>query len=121
MDAVKFIREYDRMCDSFNGRCTGCGINKRLHGEMWCDAYIRQNPEEAVAIVERWSREHPRKTRQSEFLRLFPNADRDSGVLKFCPHDIDTDFWCPVDEEGTCGDCKRKYWLAGMEDEDDGD
>lgn len=119
MDAVRFIEERERMCDSFNGRCTGCEINKRLHGKI-CDAYIRQHPVEAVAIVEKWSKEHPKKTRQSEFLKLFPNANIDSGTLKCCPLDIDTGFRCPVDEESTCDDCKRKYWLAEMEDEDDG-
>ena len=121
MDAVKFIEDRERMCDSFNGRCVGCEINKRLHGKIWCDAYIKQHPVEAVAIVEKWSKEHPKKTRQSEFLKLFPNANIDSGTLKCCPLDIDTGFRCPVDEESTCDDCKRKYWLAEMEDEDNGD
>ena len=119
MDTVKFIKGRDRMCDSFNGRCTGCEISKRLPREMCCNAYIRQNPEEAVAIVEKWSREHPKKTRQSEFLKLFPNANHDSGVLKFCPCDVDTDFWCPADEEIDCADCRRKYWLAEVDDDGD--
>ena len=42
------------------------------------------------------------------------------GVIAFCPCDIDTDFRCPADEELECSDCRRKYWFAETEDEDDG-
>ena len=123
MDAVKFIREYDRMCDSFSG-CAGCEIDKHLHGEMWCKAYIRRHPEEAVAIVEQWAKEHPAKTRQTEVLKIFPSASKQGdGILTFCPRAVDTEFLCPrkhSDDYSECVDCRRDFWLAEMEDEDDG-
>ena len=120
MDAVKFIREYDRMCDSFNGNCAGCEINKHLHGEMWCKAYIRQHPEEVVAIVEKRSKEHPRKTRQNELLKLFPRVEKAAdGMVAFCPEDMDSKFVCPIKNGGyrdQCIGCREKYWLEEVEE-----
>lgn len=127
MNAVEFLRKRGRMCKTF-GLCSGkdSGTMCELYAKssekgLSCADYANAYPEEAVAIVERWAKEHPKKTRQSEFLKLFPNANIDSGTLKCCPLDIDTDFQCPLgDEESTCDDCKRRYWLAEMEDEING-
>lgn len=128
MDAVEFIREKERMCRTFNDNCKNkdgnnycCGLRYEADksGES-CEEYISNHPAEAVEIVERWAKEHPRKTRQSGFLNLFPNANIDSGTLKFCPCDMDTDFQCPDDKEINCADCMRKYWLAETEDEGNG-
>lgn len=38
------------------------------------NCFDRHYEEEAVAIVEKWSAEHPKKTRQSEFLKIFPTV-----------------------------------------------
>lgn len=129
MDAVEFIVTHDRMCkyerergiNAKNEPCPGCCIPAKMNIRTCpsCKDFIKQHPAEAVEIVERWAKEHPRKTRQSEFLKLFPNANIDSGILKFCPCDVDTDFRCPADEELECSDCRRKYWLEEVEDEDD--
>lgn len=123
MDAIEFLKEKSRMCNTFN-LCDGGGYKEtcELYKEgLTCADYTNDYPEKAVEIVERWAKEHPKKTRQSEFLKLFPNANIDSGTLKCCPLDIDTDFRCHLgDEESTCDDCKRRYWLAEMEDEING-
>lgn len=42
-------------------------------GEL-CSTYAQRYPAEAVEIVERWAKEHPAKTRQSEVLKMFPSA-----------------------------------------------
>lgn len=70
MDAVKFIEERNRMCKSFGNRCTGCPASNdgcAVGQESTLDA------KEQAAIVEKWSAEHPRKTRQSVFLEHWPN------------------------------------------------
>lgn len=64
MDAVKFLKEYDRMCKSYNFDCNECGIHKVRKGEG-CIETVVEHPEEVVAAVEKWSAEHPVKTRQS--------------------------------------------------------
>ena len=78
-----------------------------------------QFPEEFVAIVEKWSTEHPIKTRQSEFLKMFPNAKiSSSGVLAVCPMHIDTeaiDTCNLINLNDSCEKCRKEYWLAEVE------
>lgn len=121
MDAVEFIMERERMCKAFNENCKSkdgnnfyCGLRYEAdkNGEL-CDAYIRNHPDKAVAIVEKWSKEHPRKTRQSEFLKMFPRAKRgEDGLIVFCPKDFDSKIECGHDP---CGECRKKYWLEEVE------
>ena len=120
MDAVNFLVTRDRMCRSFNGRCTGCEVNERMGAGEVCIHYMAQHPQEVVEIVERWGKEHPRKTRQSEFLKMFPRAGRgEDGLIVFCPEDFDSKFECPLKRGGghdQCGDCRREYWLEEVEE-----
>lgn len=79
MNAVKFVRERNRMCKSFGTGCGSCPAKK--HGN--CIATLWD--EEIVPIVEKWSKENPIKTRQSVFLEQWPEAKVDDGVLLLCP------------------------------------
>ena len=120
MDAVEFLVTRDRMCGSFNGRCAGCEVNERMGAGEVCIHYMAQHPQEVVEIVERWGKEHPRKTRQSEFLKMFPRVKIERDAIKFCPADMDSDFRCQAKEElsFSCATCKRKFWLEEVEDDD---
>lgn len=62
MDAVEFIKERNRMCKSFE-RCYDCPADRNAccNTSKW--------REELVTIVEKWSTEHPYKTRQDVFLK----------------------------------------------------
>lgn len=73
MDAVRFLKEKKRMCDSFDDYCTGCGIREK-NLKMYCSTYIKKYPEQAVAIVEEWSEEHPQETRLTRLLKNYPNT-----------------------------------------------
>ena len=126
MDAVEFLKEKDRMCRTilivggFVGRCDECEIGKRRASGQTCDKYIVKHPEEAVAIVEQWAKEHPRKTRQSEFLKMFPRMSMTAdGIIAFCPDSMDSEFECPRKTRDNidpiCGECRRKYWLEEVE------
>lgn len=122
MDAVEFIRGRDRMCRTFNMRCRGCEIAKHMEGNESCNDYIKRCPAEAVEIVERWTKEHPLKTRQSELLKIFPNARRWDNFIDLCPQMIEN-FDCPQKHEGdtwkSCTECKRQYWNAEVKDNGD--
>lgn len=111
MDAVKFVKTLCRMC---NGECRECEYGKRS-GSYPCIVWQNAHPEDAVAIVEKWAAEHPIKTRQSEFLKMFPNAQTDSGCLNACPMDVfgNTGIDC---NKRTCFECKKEFWLAEVED-----
>nr|DAI30698.1 MAG TPA: hypothetical protein [Caudoviricetes sp.] len=133
MDAVEFIVTHDRMCkyerkrgiNAKNEPCPGCCIPARMNIRTCpsCKDFIKQHPAEAVEIVERWAKEHPRKTRQSEFLKMFPRASMTAdGVIAFCPESMDSAFVCPIKERDNydpeCGECRKKYWLEEVEEDD---
>lgn len=91
MDAVKFLKEKKRMCDSFDDYCTdctGCEIESKSSG-MHCAEYIEKYPEQAVEIVEKWSEEHPEETRLTQFLKHYPNAPMDDdGTPEVCVNEL---------------------------------
>lgn len=62
MDAVKFFKEWKRMCDLCGNDCRKCSMSKKGNGDI-CTNVMRNEPEEAVAIVEKWSAEHPKMDR----------------------------------------------------------
>lgn len=109
MDALEFFRERRRMCVSFGNVCSSCPANT----EGYCIAF--DEDEEAVPIVEKWSIEHPRKTRQSEFLKQFPYAECFNGIVIICPKVIDTHFSCPAGSNFNCSACKYGFWLQEVE------
>lgn len=121
MDAVEFLKAKIRMCSNMDN-CTSCGLYKE-HTD--CDTRCFTHPDEAVAAVEKWAKEHPIKTRQSEFLKNYPYAYK-LDTIQICPSMVDYDLF----ESGTyncrsakfehtevCHECMRNYWLKEMEDE----
>ena len=113
MDAVKFVKTLGRMC---NAECIKCEFWKRRGKWESCNSWQKNHPEEAVAIAEQWAAEHPIKTRQSEFLKMFPEANVDQAeCLYINPCQI---FGKKVPECAghTCSECRRAFWLAEAED-----
>lgn len=80
MDALKFVRETNRMCKSFVDSCEDCPAND-VSGCM-----VDQLYEEIVPIVEKWAKENPRNTRQDVFLEQWPETTPDEhGVMRWIP------------------------------------
>lgn len=116
MDALEFLKEERRMCDSFNAMCVKCPL-----GDTGCCVIIGDTDRELeneVATVEQWSKEHPRKTRQSVFLEQWPETEVDkSGCLRLCPELVSADYRnrhadCP---NRVCMDCRREFWMKEVE------
>ena len=84
MVALKFIKEFYRMCDYYSGGfCKGCPRKE----EPGCDSSTMRDEELAKLIsdVEKWSKEHPKRTRLQDFLEKYPNAQIcESGVPSAC-------------------------------------
>lgn len=124
MKPQDFVKEYSRLCDAYRlpqkSACrTDCPfINMRCAFPENVDINHPERFEKTYNIVEKWSDTHPVKTRQSEFLKMFPNAviDEDNGILCIRPCDIDESIGC-TNGKG-CDDCYRKYWLAEVTDND---
>lgn len=113
MDAVEFLKTLSRMC---NRECCNCEFRKRLSVFETCTSWRKTHPEEAVAIVEQWAAEHPIKTRQSKFLKHYPDARLTHGCLNACPMDVffsDADINCNAQP---CFECKKAFWLAEVEE-----
>ena len=110
MDALEFLRERRRMCNSYRG-CEGCP----LEDGKCVVSYVAPDEDykRIIAAVEQWSKEHPRKTRQDVFLEQWPNCRMgDDGVIKMCPRDVNKMHVCgPVG----CADCRRKFWMQEVE------
>lgn len=122
MDAIKFIKERDRMCKSYydaeKGRCSdGCPAH-----DVQCSDLddLSTDAEELVTLVEEWSVAHQRKTRQSVFLEQYPEAQiATNGVLDVCPAPI---FYSHRRDGGgcinfhkKCVDCRREFWMQEVE------
>lgn len=119
MDAVEFLKTVDRLCRAEED-CSSCPLNGYA-----CDAnlkdvaryYTLESVQDMVQKVEQWAKEHPVKTRQSEFLRMFPNAQIQDDVIWMCPECIGCDYKPEENcNEIYCSDCKRKFWLTEVTD-----
>lgn len=122
MDAVKFIKERNRMCKSFGDRCTGCPAFDVCGNELCCafDQGSTLDATAQIAIVEKWSVAHPRKTRQSVFLEQYPETQiDDNGLLNMCPAVISSLY--RGDKNGClstskcCVDCRHEFWMQEVE------
>lgn len=103
MDAVEFLKQYSRMV---------------TFGVQLFKVPSNLPYEEIVSRVEQWAKEHPIKTRQSEFLKMFPNASVGyNGTLVICPSQADTKAVAGcVRSERNCDKCKRDFWLKEVND-----
>lgn len=122
MDAVEFIEERNRMCKSFEVVCCkGCPAFNAFEDNLYCavDQESTLDATAQIAMVEKWSAEHTRKTRQSAFLEQYHNAPLDNnGILQIRPCYIDKNF---IHSKGAnycntpCEICRRDYWSEEVE------
>ena len=85
MDAVKFVKEYLRMCTKVD-ECGDCPVYKTDFCTVPANEHSQESAEEIVELVEQWSAAHPRKTRQDVFLEQHPEARLDdNGCVYICP------------------------------------
>ena len=68
--------------------CANCPLSEKNNGKgRLCVDYEMHYPEKAIAIVQKWSDEHPQKTYLSEFLKNHPNVMlNDDRTPTFCPY-----------------------------------
>ena len=110
MDALEFLRERRRMCDSYR-HCEGCPLEggKCVVSSVPPDEDYKR----IIATVDQWSKEHPRKTRQSVFLEQWPNCPMgDDGVIGMCPRNVNKMHVCG---SVGCADCRREFWMQEVE------
>lgn len=117
MDAIKFLKEKNRMTKKCSIHCANCPLcsEKNTTG-LLCGDLQRVYPEIEVAIVEKWAEEHPQETRLSQFLKYYPNAPLDMyGIPRACVKDlgiVEYEYLCS-DDCTDCPDC----WNTPLEEE----
>ena len=116
MDAVEYVKTQYRLCRS-KDNCSKCPLQDKEN--CCCIMDTIEYVEKAVQIVEQWAKEHPVKTRQSEFLKMFPNAHKSGRVLDICPQDLNIEYMPPKRCENiSCSACKTDYWNEEVTDND---
>lgn len=114
MDAVEFLMNRTRFCE--NIKCRECEIYDEC--DRMFNGITRKDAEKMVNVVGQWAKEHPIKTRQSEFLKMFPDAKLSPNGILCIPscevdkHIIDKDRKCSSIK---CDDCRRDYWMQEVE------
>ena len=103
MDAVKFVETLQRKIKNENR-----------------DEIIIRTTDDAnlfVDLVEEWSKDHPLKTRQSVFLKQWPNAITNNDVIDILPCNIDQSLYdnqrCNVED---CSKCKCEFWMKEVDE-----
>lgn len=117
MDALEFLKERKRMCKSYE-KCKGCPLERGICSFSSTLPY--RDCERIIATVEQWSKEHPRKTRQSVFLEQYPDAKIDkAGCIDVCPYLVsathrDKSGNC-AEDGAECSNCRRMFWMQEVE------
>ena len=122
MDAVDFLKEAKRYCkwcknttqDGKRRLCEVCYFEKLNEIFNLPPMAYRK----FVEAVEEWRKGHPVETRQSEFLKMYPNAIiMDNGAVYIKPCHVDNNILnrCNQTDTKYCMKCAHDYWLKEVE------
>lgn len=117
MEAVEFFKTVNRLCK--NQGCNICPVAKEGCCMVGFDDDSIKSIEETVSKVEQWAKDHPVKTRQSEFLKKFQDAKiGKDGVLIIYPCAVEKRLSRTKCGGMFCDDCRREYWLEEVTNND---
>lgn len=126
MDAVKFIKQINRLCEAQED-CKDCpliGHACDVNTATIMSCYNIESVQKMVQIVEQWAKDNPVKTRQSEFLKMFPNAYLET-ITRLLPCSLDRTlkpFRCAkygyLSITCRCDRCRDDYWNEEVTDND---
>lgn len=121
MDALEFLKERKRLCEVYfeKAECKECPLENM--GCWTADFCADDSCEKVIAAVEQWSKEHPRKTRQSVFLEQCPDAIISDDKLpevapcQLCAGLIHGGSVEDCENRGLCVECRREFWMQEVE------
>lgn len=120
MDALEYEKAHIRMCQTMilkKGGCEACPLYSVLARKCGFAESVISNPDidtikNNVDRVIKWAKDHPVKTRQSEFMKMFPNAQMVNIERTFCIAHFDSTKVCkesnPSNEK--CIACRYRFW-----------
>ena len=109
------IYDFARMCGKYHyTNCEECPMwDEKCNLRMMDDTEL----DKANEIILNWCKEHPVKTRQDKFLKMFPNADLSFNYIDICPSAVDKHLiGKTICAGGNCSECKKEFWLAEVEE-----
>ena len=114
MDAVEFFKTVNRLCKKQG--CDACTICKNGCCMVGVDDDSIKSIGETISKVEQWAKDHPVKTRKSEFLKIFPNANL-KNITRLLPCSIDSNMnplrcakYGYLSITCRCDRCRDDYW-----------
>lgn len=110
MDAVEYVKSFNRLCNAMDRNCDRCPLGKNCVS----DYQDVSNPIANVKYVEAWAKGNPPNTRQSEFLKHYPNVTLSHGIIYLYPKWVDENARVNCLEK-ECRDCREQYWLEEIE------
>lgn len=115
-DVKNYIRESGRMCISMGVSCNNCPMYLAwTNVYKSCSEFASKNPEQTLEIVQKWSDEHPLKTRMDVFLKAFPNAELYEEAYPMVCAKVVFGLKESCKTYETCEDC----WNTPVEEESD--
>lgn len=117
-----YFKEKARMLKSSDNyictiSCTGCPFSTTNNGVyVDCRRFEVLHIEKAVAIVQKWSNEHPQKRYSDDFFNKFPNAGKVDGRPNVCREKV---YGVKCNHRGLIG-CVN-CWNEPMPDEKEGE
>lgn len=81
LEKQRMIKKHKYICEF---ECADCPLHWSKNGKsIPCTKLEKSYPDKAIAIIQKWSDEHPQKTYLSEFLKHYPNTLlNDAGLPK---------------------------------------
>ena len=84
--AVDFLKLYQKMCESGNGDCEHCEINKEKQNGLTCRQFMQRYPNRTIQIVLNWYENSSDKTMLQDLLFKLPDVQMHRiGVPIMCP------------------------------------
>ncbi len=108
-----YLTEWRRMTKQLKDgvcelNCIDCPLSRLNNGiGVHCSDFETNYPEKAIAIMQKWSDEHPQKTCLSEFLKYYPNAPLGDGGTPtgICPYELGLMGADDCRKDGNCVKC----------------
>lgn len=111
IDAKLFIQEYKRMCHYYSRVRKNCKECPASNDEGYCSEVALPDID-TIDKIDKWVKEHPAKTRQSELLEHYPYAKKweDESFIGICPKQLVEIYECGAKRGQTCYECCKEYW-----------
>lgn len=116
MDAATFLKERNRMCKT-NPSCYGCPAHT-LGASNSCKFAMENwtSFEQQINLVKEWAEQHPRKTRQSVFLKQWPEVSLDGNqVISVSPCEVSKEYRDMDCDKIDCAECRKEFWMKEVE------